>query len=351
MAPKPRGWLGAVNRLFCTLATADESPETTTISKSDSKTKSDDEREIDPAARFHDPTSKASTAAGPVYVENEAQRAAVQANREAILKSPSYKLAEVDIDFINRTENRPLRMQLELLKTETMLRENGIDSTIVVFGGTQIVPREQAEAVLKEAKRNASKSPNDPKLQRTVQRAERILAKSHYYDEAREFSRLVSMSQKANDPRKLVVMTGGGPGIMEAANRGAFEIGAQSVGLNIDLPHEQEPNPYITPELCFQFHYFAMRKFHFVLRAAALVVFPGGFGTLDELFDTLCLRQTRRMQQIPVILYGREYWNAVINFKQLADEGVVDDEDLKLINYAESPQEAWDIIAKAHGLA
>jgi len=241
-------------------------------------------------------------------------------------------------------------MQLELLKTETLLRENEIDSTIVVFGGTQIVPREQAEGVLREAKINAQKHPGDPKSARTVQRAERILAKCRYYDEAREFSRLVYTSQKSDDPRKLVIMTGGGPGIMEAANRGAFEVGAQSVGLNIDLPHEQEPNPYITPELCFQFHYFAMRKFHFVLRAAALVVFPGGFGTLDELFDTLCLRQTRRMQQIPVILYGREYWNSIIDFKRLADEGVVDDEDLKLIDYAESPQEAWDIIAKAHGL-
>jgi len=148
----------------------------------------------------------------------------------------------------------------------------------------------------------------------------------------------------------LYIMTGGGPGVMEAANRGAFEARELSVGLNIDLPHEQEPNPYITPDLCFQFHYFAMRKFHFVLRAAALVVFPGGFGTLDELFDTLCLRQTRRMQQIPVILYGRKYWDSVINFQHLADEGVIDDEDLKLIDYAETPQEAWQIIAKFHGL-
>lgn len=303
-----------------------------------------------PESTFADPTTKASTAAATPVVADEAERAAVAANREAILKSPSYVLAENDVDFISRKENRPLRMQLELLKTETMLREHGIDSTIVVFGGTQIVPREQAEAVLREARLNAEKSPVDRKLARTVERAERILAKSRYYDEAREFSRLVYTSQKSDEPRKLVVMTGGGPGIMEAANRGAFEIGAQSVGLNIDLPHEQEPNPYITPELCFQFHYFAMRKFHFILRAAALVVFPGGFGTLDELFDTLCLRQTRRMQQIPVILYGRNYWNSIIDFKRLADEGVVDDEDLKLIDYAETPQEAWDIIAKAHGL-
>jgi uncharacterized protein (TIGR00730 family) len=272
------------------------------------------------------------------------------ANRLAIIESPSYKLAEVDIEFLGRKENRPLRMQLELLKTETLLREHKVDATVVVFGGTQIMPREQAEAVLREAKRNAEKSPGDKKLGRALARAERIMAKSHFYDDAREFSRLVSTAKQTDGRPKLVVMTGGGPGVMEAANRGAFEAGAESVGLNIDLPHEQEPNPYITPDLCFQFHYFAMRKFHFVLRAAALVVFPGGFGTLDELFDCLCLRQTRRMQQIPVILYSREYWDGVINFQRLADEGVIDDEDLKLIDYAETPKEAWDIIAGFHGL-
>jgi len=272
------------------------------------------------------------------------------ANRLAILESPSYKLAEVDVDFIARTENRPLRMQLELLKTETLLREHQIESTVVVFGGTQIMPRDQAEAVLREAQRNVEKSPDDPKVARALQRAEKIIAKSHYYDEAREFARIVSTSETVQGKPKLVVMTGGGPGVMEAANRGAFEAGAMSVGLNIDLPHEQEPNPYITPDLCFQFHYFAMRKFHFVLRAAALVVFPGGFGTMDELFELLCLRQTRRMQQIPIILYGRAYWDGVINFKRLADEGVIDDEDIKLIDYAETPEQAWSIIAKFHGL-
>jgi uncharacterized protein (TIGR00730 family) len=275
---------------------------------------------------------------------------AAAANRLAILASSSYSLAENDTDFLKRKENRPLRMQLELLKTETLLREHAIDSTIVVFGGTQIMPRQQAEAVLSEAKRHAAKLPDDPKAQRVLRRAERIMAKSHFYDEAREFSRIVSTAKQNDGHSQFVIMTGGGPGVMEAANRGAFEAGAKSVGLNIDLPHEQEPNPYITPDLCFQFHYFALRKFHFVLRAAALVVFPGGFGTLDELFDCLCLRQTRRMQQIPIILYGREYWDSVITFKKLADEGVVDDDDLKLIDYAETPQEAWEIIAKFHGI-
>jgi len=274
----------------------------------------------------------------------------VAANRDAILKSPSYRLAEYDVDFLKRKENRPLRMQLELLKTETLLREHGIEATVVIFGGTQIVPHERAEAVLREARLNAKKSPNDRKVARALERAESVLAKSRFYEEAREFSRLVSLAAPAEGRNKLVVMTGGGPGIMEAANRGAFEVGAKSIGLNIDLPHEQEPNPYITPDLCFQFHYFAMRKFHFILRAAALVVFPGGFGTLDELFDTLCLRQTRRMQQIPVILYGRQYWDSVIDLQRLADEGVVDDEDLKLVEYAETPREAWDIIARFHRL-
>lgn len=275
---------------------------------------------------------------------------AVAANRDAILESPSYQLAEYDVDFLKRPENRPLRMQLEMLKTETLLREHGIESTVVVFGGTQIVPRDQAEANLREARRHAQATPGDARLARAVLRAEKILEKCHYYDDAREFSRLVSSTCQVDGRCNLVVMTGGGPGIMEAANRGAFEIGAKSIGLNIDLPHEQEPNPYITPELCFQFHYFAMRKFHFILRAAALVIFPGGFGTLDELFDTLCLRQTQRMQHIPIILYGRKYWDSVINLARLADEGVIHDEDLNLIEYAESPEEAWNIIATFHGV-
>lgn len=274
----------------------------------------------------------------------------VAINREAILNSPSYRLAEYDIDFLKRPENRPLRMQLELLKTETLLREHKIDSTVVVFGSTQIVPRENAERILALARAEAAKSPDDKQLARIVARAESILKKSRFYDEAREFARIVSGNCKQNNRCRFVVMTGGGPGLMEAANRGAFEVGAQSIGLNIDLPHEQEPNHYITPELCFQFHYFAMRKFHFILRAAALVVFPGGFGTLDEMFEMLCLRQTHRMQQIPVILYGREYWNSIINFERLTDEGVVADADLELINYAETPQAAWEIIAKFHGL-
>ena len=274
----------------------------------------------------------------------------VERNRQAILESHSYRLAELDIDFLGRGEQRPVRMQLELQKTETLLREAGIDSTIVVFGGTQIVDKEQAEARLARAKRIHAQKPNDTRTARAVERAESILAKSRFYDEALEFGRLVSSTCQTNGHCDFVIATGGGPGVMEAANRGAFEVGAKSIGLNIELPHEQEPNPYITPELCFQFSYFALRKFHFILRAAALVVFPGGFGTLDELFNTLTLRQTGRMQEIPIILYGEEYWKRIIDFQALADEGVISDEDLDLFQFARSPQEAWNIISEFHHL-
>ncbi len=274
--------------------------------------------------------------------------ALVEENRQAILRSPSYRMAEIDVDFLGRAAQRPIRMQLELHKVETLLRENKIDSTIVVFGGTQVVEREIAEQRLIAAKELLSKNPTDRSAQRGVVRAESVLSKTRFYDDAREFSRIVSSSCQHEGKCNFVIATGGGPGVMEAANRGAFEIGAKSIGFNIELPHEQEPNPYITPELCFQFSYFALRKFHFVLRAAALVVFPGGFGTLDELFNTLTLRQTGRMQEIPIILYGKEYWKKVINFQYLSDQGVVADDDLDLCYYADTPAEAWKIIADFH---
>jgi uncharacterized protein (TIGR00730 family) len=275
---------------------------------------------------------------------------AVEQNRRAILASPSYRLAELDTDFSGAAEQRPIRMQLELLKAETILRENKIRSTVVVFGSTKIVPRHEAERALAESQGRLAAAPQDAKLLREVARAKRVAAKSHYYEEARQFGRLVSEYCQSDDKCDLVVMTGGGPGIMEAANRGAFEIGAKSIGLNIELPHEQEPNPYITPELCLQFHYFAMRKFHFILRAAALVIFPGGYGTLDELFEVLTLRQTGRMQEIPIIMYGSEYWKRVVNLQTLADEGVIADEHLALVRFADSPQQAWQYVADFHRL-
>lgn len=272
----------------------------------------------------------------------------VERNRQAILRSPGYRKAEIDIDFLGRAAQRPIRMQLELHKVETLLRENKIDSTVVVFGGTQIVERHIAEARLATTREVLAANPHDAKAKRGVVRAESVFAKTRFYDEAREFARIVSSSCQTNGKCNFVIATGGGPGIMEAANRGAFEIGARSIGFNIELPHEQEPNPYITPELCFQFNYFALRKFHFILRAAALVVFPGGFGTLDELFNTLTLRQTGRMQEIPIILYGKEYWQNVINFQYLADQGVIADDDVELCYYADTPADAWKIIADFH---
>jgi uncharacterized protein (TIGR00730 family) len=269
-------------------------------------------------------------------------------NLEKILLSPSYRIAFKDVDFLSDSSLRPVRMQLELLKPELIFERNNIDSTIVVFGSTRITEPALAKRNLERAKAWLADTPDDPRRRRVVARAERLYAHSQYYEKAREFGRLVSSHSQHNKRREYVIVTGGGPGIMEAANRGASEVSAKSVGLNIHLPMEQFPNSYITPELCFQFQYFAMRKFHFLLRAKALVVFPGGYGTLDELFDALALRQTGRMQDIPIIIFGREYWERVVNFPFLADEGVIDDDDLDLISYAETPEEAWKIVLKFH---
>lgn len=269
-------------------------------------------------------------------------------NVQRILQSPSYRLAEEDVSLLKRPELRPVRLQLELLKPEMAFAEQGVHSTIVVFGGTQVVEPEEAHRRLAEAREAAARAPADPVAQRALARAERIAAKAGYYNEAREFGRLVSASCQTDGQCDFVVVTGGGPGIMEAANRGAFDAGAKSIGLNITLPQEQAPNPYITPELCFQFHYFALRKMHFLLRARALVVFPGGFGTLDELFDALTLRQTGRMQEIPIVLVGTDYWKRVIDFQFLADEGVIADAHLDLIAYAETAAEAWQIVLRFH---
>ncbi|NMC19851.1 MAG: LOG family protein [Thermogutta sp.] len=269
-------------------------------------------------------------------------------NLKRILESPSYRVAYQDLDFLADPKLRPTRMELELLKPELAFERLNITATIVVFGGTRIVERAQAESRLRAAEARLKLDPRDRGLQRQVAVAKRLLAKSHYYDIAREFAYIVSRACSTDGHCDYVICTGGGPGIMEAANRGAYDAGVKSIGLNIRLPMEQQPNPYITPELCFQFHYFALRKFHFLLRAKALVVFPGGFGTLDELSDALTLRQTRRMQPIPIIIFGKEYWERVLDFGYLADEGVIDDEDLDLFEYAETAQEAWDIICRFH---
>ena len=280
--------------------------------------------------------------------------ALVAANMEAILSAPSYSLAQDDRALLNRTEMRGVRMLLELGKPELAFQADSITSTVIVFGGTQIVERTAAERRFSEARRALTRAsaavpaPMQAKLTRELERAEHLLSYCCYYDAAREFARLVSIDNQCDDQRDYVIITGGGPGIMEAANRGAFDVGCKSIGLNIKLPFEQQPNPFITPELCFQFKYFALRKFHFILRAAAVVLFPGGFGTLDEMFETLTLRQTHRMQPVPIILFGRDYWSKVINFQFLADSGVISEEHLQLCTYAETPAEAWQQILDFH---
>ena len=293
--------------------------------------------------------------------------ALVAENMEAILSSPSYSLAQDDRHLLDKPEMRGVRMLLELGKPELALQADSITSTVIVFGGTQIVERPAAERRLSEARRAMARAQNtaavpasamassatDPasamaNATRELKRAEQLLAYCRYYDAARAFARLVSIDNQCDDKRDYVIITGGGPGIMEAANRGAFDVGCKSIGLNIKLPSEQQPNPFITPELCFQFKYFALRKFHFILRAAAVVLFPGGFGTLDEMFETLTLRQTHRMQPVPIILFGRDYWSKVINFQFLADSGVIADEHLTLFTYAETPEEAWQQILDFH---
>jgi uncharacterized protein (TIGR00730 family) len=272
-----------------------------------------------------------------------------QANLKAILASSSYVLAERDTALLARAELRPVRLQLELLKPEMALNDRGIRSTIVVFGSTRILERSVLEARRAVVAGAVRAGPEKAAQARELARIDRLLAKSRYYDEARQFAKLAATRPAGGE--KHVVVTGGGPGIMEAANRGASDAGEPTIGLNITLPTEQPPNPYITPELCFQFHYFALRKMHFLLRAKALVVFPGGYGSIDELFEVLTLRQTQRMQPIPIILYGRQYWERVIDFQFLADEGAIDDQDLELFSYAETPEEAWTAIANFHGFA
>ena len=270
--------------------------------------------------------------------------ALVTENMEAILRSSSYSLAQDDRALLERTEMRGVRMLLELGKPELAFQEDNIESTIIVFGGTQIAEKNTAERRLSEANRNLAMDAENQNLAREVQRSEKLVELSHFYDDARQFARLVSIDNQCDKKRSYVVVTGGGPGIMEAANRGAFDVGCKSIGLNIKLPAEQQPNPFITPELCFQFKYFALRKFHFILRSVGAVLFPGGFGTLDEMFQTLTLRQTHRMQPIPIILFGHDYWSKVIDFDFLADSGVISHEHLDLFEYADTPESAWEKI-------
>ena len=267
------------------------------------------------------------------------------ARLRAILTSPSYVLPEQDLAFLARDEARGVRLQIEYLKPETLLHDHGIRDTVVVYGSTRISEPAAARRGVEAARQALEPDPRSAVLIRKLAVAERILAKSRYYEVAREFGRLVGSSRN-NDgsPSKLTITTGGGPGIMEAANRGAFDVGAKSVGLNISLPHEQYPNPYITPELCFRFHYFALRKMHLLQRAKALVGFPGGFGTLDEVFEVLTLVQTRKIKPVPIVLVGEDYWRRAVDIGFLADEGAIDAEDRELFWFAETADEIWSSI-------
>ena len=253
----------------------------------------------------------------------------------------SYKFAFDDEAFLARRETIGIRFELELLKPEILLHEHGIDHTITVFGSTRFVSHEKALEMERDAK--------TPEAQEIANKA---LLHSHYYESAREFGSLVAHynATQDQDENKLHICTGGGPGIMEAANRGAFEAGDKTIGFNISLPREQHPNPYITPGLSFRFHYFALRKMHFMLRARAIVAFPGGFGSFDELFEVLTLMQTKKVVRFPVILVGREFWTGMVKFEQMLEFGVIDDLDMQVIHFAETADEAWATIKNHYQL-
>lgn len=255
-------------------------------------------------------------------------------------QNPSYRLAFQDTEFLLRDELRPVRFQLELLKPEMLLEEANIGSTLVMYGSARIPSPEQCDAVLARATTDEEKVV-----------AERLVAKAKYYEVARELAQIASKCAVVEKGmRQFVVCSGGGPSIMEAANRGAREVGAETLALNIVLPHEQAPNPYVTPRLSFQFHYFALRKMHFLLRARAVAVFPGGFGTFDEFFELLTLIQTGKMKPMPILLYGREFWERVVNFEALAEEGVINKSDLQLFHWCETAEEGWKVVRDFYDL-
>ncbi len=255
----------------------------------------------------------------------------------------AYRLAFIDPEFLQRRETRGIRFQLELLKPDLNLMEQGIESTVVVYGSARTLAPDEATEQLAQAR--ASEDAERIRL------AERAVKNSHYYAQARRFAQLVAQYSQARAPsERLTICTGGGPGIMEAANRGAHDVGAPNIGLNITLPHEQSGNRFITPSLSFKFHYFALRKMHFMMRAKALVVFPGGFGTLDELFEVLTLVQTRKAKPVPIVLFGRSFWQRVLHLEVMVEEGTISAEDLGLFHLTDDPQEAWELIRSFYGL-
>ena len=265
-----------------------------------------------------------------------------------LLLSATYRQADRDLDFLNSEETRGVRLQIDYLKAETELLRRGVEHTIVVFGSTRIREPAAAARRVAEIREAIAAVPDDTALAHQLAVAERLLEKSHYYDVARQLGRLVGECRSDSFDCRVLLMTGGGPGIMEAANRGAHDAGAPSIGLNIALPREQFPNPYMSEDLCFRFHYFAMRKLHFLLRARALVAFPGGYGTFDEVFETLTLVQSRTMAPVPVVLVGEKYWRRAVDFDFLVDEGFIEREDRELFWFAESAEQAWQSILEWH---
>jgi uncharacterized protein (TIGR00730 family) len=266
----------------------------------------------------------------------------------ALMSADSYKIASEDMEFISSYEARAVRLELDYLKAELTMSRLGIEHTIVVFGSSRTVEYKAAKEQLRNIEEELDKNPSDKEIRSRYSTAQRVVEKSTYYDDARKFGSLVGQSGHDTDDCRVTLMTGGGPGIMEAANRGAYDVGAKSIGLNINLPREQFPNPYITPELCFQFHYFAIRKLHFLNRAKALVVYPGGFGTFDELFEILTLVQTYKTEPIPIVLVSKYYWNRAINFEFLREEGVISASDLDIFEMVDNADEAWNHILNWH---
>ncbi|WP_163831985.1 LOG family protein [Spartinivicinus ruber] len=263
-----------------------------------------------------------------------------------LMTSSAFRLAYDDKEFVLRDEMRPVRLLLELSKTELTLNDHNINNTVVMFGSARILRPKKAKKRLFHTKQQLEQQPDDPEFKNQYQQAKIRQQQTDYYTQARILAKIITEQSMLGDIPNLYVVTGGGPGIMEAANRGANDANGKSVGLNIVLPEEQQPNPYITSELCFRFHYFAMRKMHFLLRAKALVVFPGGFGTLDELFETLTLVQTKKIKPMPILLFGKEYWQRLLNWNVLVEEGMINEEDLNHFVYVESVEQAWQIIEK-----
>ncbi|MCF6317345.1 MAG: TIGR00730 family Rossman fold protein [Marinosulfonomonas sp.] len=264
--------------------------------------------------------------------------------QDAIMRNPAYQLAYEDTGLLAEDDLRPLRLQMELLKPERALRKQGIRSTVVVFGSARIVSQQVAQTRLAQAETCLGKQPDNPQCQRDLATAKRQMHQAGYFEQARQFATLVSQRFQQEDRRDFVMVTGGGPGIMEAANMGAFEADARSIGLNITLPHEQQPNPFITPDLAFRFHYFAVRKMHFLMRAKALVAFPGGFGTFDELFEVLTLIQTGKMDRIPIVLFGTTFWQQAVNFDFLIQQGMIAPEDRDLFTMVETAEQAIEVL-------